>query len=320
VQAVAATDSLPLTQFNRITPAEIEGRPPIDLRKAKPGEVRPVSRPTVTLDYFNAMGIPLRSGRAFTLPDARSPSESVIVNEAFEKHYFPGQSAVGKRIRRMVRGAEARWQTVVGVVSDVRQSGLAGDIMPEVYSPELEDVGGELSFVIRATGEPASLISAVRRVVAEVEPNQAPHNVMTMEQRLANTTTSRRLNTVLLGSFAGLALLLAVVGIYGVMSYAVTQRTREIGVRIALGASSKEIIKLIVGQGALLVGIGVVIGLGVAALGTRLLANLLFGVSALDPVTFVGVTALLAATAFLACYLPAGRATKVDPMVALRQE
>ena len=191
--------------------------------------------------------------------------------------------------------------------------------MPEVYSLELEDVGGDLSFVIRATSEPTSLISAVRRVVAEVEPNQALHNVMTMEQRLANATTSRRLNTVLLGSFAGLALLLAVVGIYGVMSYAVTQRTREIGVRIALGASSMEIVKLIVGQGALLVGIGVVIGLGVAALGTRLLANLLFGVSALDPATFVGVTALLAATAFLACYLPARRATKVDPMVALRQ-
>src|SRR5581483_2315799 len=194
VQAVAATDSLPLTQFNRITPAEIEGRPPIDLRKAKPGEVRPVSRPTVTLDYFNAMGIPLRNGRAFTLQDARSPAESVIVNEAFEKHHFPGQSAVGKRIRlratprhqadsfanralpgkvmflkriRLMarRGAQAGWQTVVGVVSDVRQSGLAGEVIPEVYSPEMEDVGGELSFVIRATGEPAGLISAVRRVV-----------------------------------------------------------------------------------------------------------------------------------------------------------
>src|SRR6266498_28050 len=136
VQAVAATDSLPLTQFNRIWPAEIEGRPPIDLRKAKPGEVRPVSRPTVTLDYFNAMGIPLKNGRAFTLQDARAPAESVIVNEAFEKHHFPGQSAVGKRIRLRARGAEARWQTVVGVVSDVRQSGLAGDVLPEVYSPE----------------------------------------------------------------------------------------------------------------------------------------------------------------------------------------
>jgi putative ABC transport system permease protein len=320
VQTAAATDSLPLTDFSRIGVAEIEGRPPIDFRTAKRSEVTPYSRPTVTLDYFNAMGIQLKNGRAFTLLDTRPPAGSVIVNEAFEKHYFPGQSAVGKRIRLRARGAEARWQTVVGVVSDVRQSGLAGDVMLEVYSPELEDVGGALSFVIRATGDPAGIISAVRGVVAEVEPNQAIHNVITMEQRLANATTSRRLNTVLLGSFAGLALLLAVVGIYGVMSYAVTQRTREIGVRIALGASSKEIIRLIVGQGALLVGIGVVIGLGAAALGTRLLAKLLFGVSALDPVTFVGVTALLAATAFLACYAPARRATKVDPMVALRED
>jgi putative ABC transport system permease protein len=320
VQAVAATDSLPLTQFNRISPAEIEGRPPIDLRKAKPGEVKPVSRPTVTLDYFNAMGIPLRSGRAFTLQDARSPAESVIVNEAFEKHHFPGQSAVGKRIRLRARGAEASWQTVVGVVSDVRQSGLAGDVMPEVYSPELEDVGGELSFVIRATGEPASLISAVRRVVAEVEPNQALHNVMTMEQRLANTTTSRRLNTALLGSFAGVALLLAVVGIYGVMSYAVTQRRREIGVRMALGAQRGDVSRLVIGEGMKLALIGALLGLGGALALTRLLKTLLFGVSATDPLTFIVIAALLIMVALLACWIPARRATKVAPLIALRHE
>ncbi len=320
VQAVAATDSLPLTQFNRIWPAEIEGRPPIDLRKAKPGEVRPVSRPTVTLDYFNAMGIPLKNGRAFTLQDARAPAESVIVNEAFEKHHFPGQSAVGKRIRLRARGAEARWQTVVGVVSDVRQSGLAGDVLPEVYSPELEDVGGDLSFVIRATGEPASLISAVRRVVAEVEPNQALHNVMTMEQRLANTTTSRRLNTALLGSFAGVALLLAVVGIYGVMSYAVTQRRREIGVRMALGAQRGDVSRLVIGEGMKLVLIGALLGLGGALALTRLLKTLLFGVSATDPLTFIVIAALLIMVALLACWIPARRATKVDPLIALRHE
>jgi putative ABC transport system permease protein len=320
VQAVAATDSLPLTQFNRISPAEIEGRPPIDLRKAKPGEVRPVSRPTVTLDYFNAMGIPLKNGRAFTLQDARAPAESVIVNEAFEKHHFPGQSAVGKRIRLRARGAEARWQTVVGVVSDVRQSGLAGDVLPEVYSPELEDVGGELSFVIRIAGKPASLISAVRRVVAEVEPNQALHNVMTMEQRLANTTTSRRLNTALLGSFAGVALLLAVVGIYGVMSYAVTQRRREIGVRMALGAQRGNVSRLVIGEGMKLVLIGALLGLGGALALTRLLKTLLFGVSATDPLTFIVIAALLIMVALLACWIPARRATKVAPLIALRHE
>src|SRR5262249_50824152 len=148
---------------------------------------------TVTLDYFNAMGIPVRSGRAFTSQDARPAAAVVIVNEAFEKHHFPGESAVGKRIR-LGSSAEAPWLTVVGVVSDVRQSGLAGEVTLEVYSPDMEDVGGALSFVIRVAGEPAGLVSAVRAVVADVEPNQPLHNVMTMEQRLANTTTSRRLN------------------------------------------------------------------------------------------------------------------------------
>ncbi len=320
VQAAAATDSLPLTPFERITPAEIEGRPPIDLSKLKPGEVRPVSRPTVTLDYFNAMGIPVKNGRAFTSQDARPAAGVVIVNEAFEKHHFPGESAVGKRISLMAGRAEVRWQTVVGVVSDVRQSGLAGDVMLEVYNPVPEDMGEALSFVIRVTGEPAGLISAVRGVVAEVEPNQAIHNAMTMEQRLANTTTSQRLNTALLGSFAGVALLLAVVGIYGVMSYAVTQRRREIGVRMALGAQRGDVLRLVIGEGMKLVIVGALLGLGGALALTRLLKTLLFGVSATDPMTFIVIAALLMLVALLACYLPARRATKVEPLVALRHE
>jgi putative ABC transport system permease protein len=320
VQAAAATDSLPLTDFARITVAEIEGRPPIDFSKLKPGEVTPVSRPTVTLDYFNAMGIQLKNGRAFTLQDARPPAGSVIVNEAFEKHHFPGQSAVSKRIRLMAGRAEARWQTVVGVVSDVRQSGLAGDVRPEVYSPELEDVGGELSFAIRVAGDPAGLVSAVRAAVAEVEPNQPLHNVMTMEQRLANTTTSRRLNTGLLGSFAAVALLLALVGIYGVMSYAVTQRRREIGVRMALGAQKSDVLGLIVLGGLRLALAGVVIGLIGAFALTRFLSSLLFDIQPTDPVTFLSVAVALTGVALLASWLPARRAARVNPMVALRHE
>src|SRR5882724_9935909 len=320
VQAAAATDSLPLTQFNRITAVDVEGRPPIDLSRVhKPGEVTPVSRPTVTLDYFNAMGIPLRNGRAFTSQDARPAAGVVIVTEAFEKHHFPGQSAVGKRIR-MRSSAEAPWQTVIGVVRDVRQGGLAKDMVPEVYSPELDDAGDALSFVIRVAAEPARLISAVRATVAEVEPNQSLHNVMTMEQRLANITTSRRLNTVLLGSFAAVALLLAVVGIYGVMAFAVTQRRREIGVRMALGAQKSDVLGLIIHGGLRLTLAGVAIGLAGAFALTRYLSSLLYSVKATDPVTFLGVAVALSGVALLACWLPARRATRVNPMEALRTE
>jgi putative ABC transport system permease protein len=320
VQAAAATDSLPLTDSARIGVAVIEGRPPIDFSKVKRGEVTPVSRPTVTRDYFNAMGISVKNGRAFTSEDARPAAGVVIVNEAFEKHHFPGESAVGKRIRLMPGPAETRWQTVVGVVSDVRQSGLAGDVMPQVYSPDLEDVDDAMSFVIRVTGEPAGLISAVRGVVAEVEPNQALHNVMTMEQRLANTMTSRRLNVILLGSFAAVALLLAAVGIHGVMSYLVTQRTREIGLRMALGAQRTGVLRLVVQRGMILTGLGLAVGwIGSFAM-TRFLSSLLYEVSPTDPLTFVFVSLVLTGTALLACYVPARRAARIDPMVALRYE
>jgi putative ABC transport system permease protein len=322
VQAAAATDSLPLTSFARITAVEIEGRPPIDVGKLRRGELKvtPASRPTVTPDYFNAMGIPVRSGRAFTSQDAHASAGVVMVNESFEKHHFPGESAIGKRIHLLGSKAGAHWLTVVGVVGDVRQRGLAGDVKLEVYNPVLNEMDGTVSFVIHTSGEPAHIIPAVRGMLAEVEPNQPLHNLMTMEQRLANTTTSRRLNTILLGSFAAVALLLAVVGIYGVMSYAVTQRRREIGVRMALGAQKSDVLGLIIHGGLRLALAGVVIGLIGAFALTRYLSSLLYSVKATDPVTFLAVAVGLTGVALLASWVPARRATRVDPLVALRGE
>ncbi len=320
VEAAAATDSLPLTPFSRISPAEIEGRPPIDFTKAKPGEIRPVSRPVVTIDYFNTMGILLKGGRTFTPEDSHPAAAAVIVNEAFEKHHFPGGTALGKRIRLRAGGGESRWQTVVGIVGDVRQSGLAGDVKLEVYSPKLEAMGGEMSFVLRVGSEPASYIPALRRLVAEVDPNQPLHHVMTMEQRLANTTTSRRLSTTLLVTFAGVALLLAVVGIYGVMSYSVSQRRGEIGVRMALGAEKSDVLGLILGDGLRLAVVGVACGVAGALVLTRYLSSLLYSVQALDPWIFSTGALALTGVALLACWLPARRAARVDPMVALRNQ
>jgi len=321
VQAAAATDSLPLTGLSRIGVADVEGRPPIDFRTARREDVIPLSRPTVTADYFAAMGIPLKRGRTFMPEDARPTGGSVVVNESFANQYFPGESAIGQRIRLAAGpGKTARWQTVVGVVGDVRQSGSAGDILPEVYNPDLDDSGEAVSFVLHVAGEPAGIIPSVRGVVTEVDPSQSLYNVMTMAQRLANATTSRRLNTALLGGFAALALLLAVVGIYGVMSFAVTQRRREIGVRMALGARKCDVLGLIIRGGLRLTLLGVALGLVGALALTRYLSSQLYSVKATDPWTFLGVAVLLTGAALLACWLPARRAAKVEPMEALRSE
>jgi putative ABC transport system permease protein len=247
--------------------------------------------------------------------DAQSPPVA-IVNEAFARRFWPGENPIGK----LFNFTTGKWIEIVGVAQDGKYSSLAEKSESFVYLPLAQNYESAVTLIARGAGDPNLLTAAIRNAIHGLDGNLPLYDARTMVEHMDLPLLPARVAATALGGFGALALLLAAVGVFGVMSHAVTQRTREIGVRIALGAGSKEIFKLIVGQGALLVGTGVGIGLGVAGLGTRLLANLLYGVSALDPLTFVGVTALLTATAFLACYLPARRATRVDPMVVLRQE
>lgn len=271
---------------------------------------------SISLDYFRTMETHLLQGRDFTAQDDAQSSPVAIVNETFARRFWPGENPLGKRFNFTT----GKWIEIVGVAQDGKYSSVAEKPELFAYLPVTQNYENQITLIARGTGDPNLLLAAIRNEIRGLDGNLPLYDARTMVEHMELPLAPARMAATVLGGFGVLALLLAAIGVFGVMSNAVTQRTREIGVRIALGADSKEIIKLIVGQGALLVGAGIVIGLGGAGLGTRLLANLLFGVSALDPLTFFGVTALLAATAFLACYLPARRATKVDPMVALRQE
>jgi predicted permease len=271
---------------------------------------------SISLDYFRTMETRLLQGRDFTAQDVAQSPPVAIVNEAFARRFWPGENPIGKRFNFTT----GKWIEIVGVAQDGKYSSVAEKPESFVYLPLAQNYESKVTLIARGAGDPHLLTATIRKEIHGLDENLPLYDARTMLEHMDLPLAPARVAATALGGFGALALLLAAVGVFGVMSHAVTQRTREIGVRIALGADSKEIVKLIVGQGALLVGIGVGIGLGVAGLGTRLLANYLFGLNALDPLTFVGVTTLLTATAFLACYLPARRATKVDPMVALRQE
>jgi macrolide transport system ATP-binding/permease protein len=312
LQAAALTAHAPLTS------GESGGRGIfIQGDEPKTATQAPIALTTsISIDYFRTMETRLLQGRDFTVQDNAQSPPVAIVNEAFARRFWPGENPIGKRFNF----TDGKWIEIVGVAQDGKYSSLAEKSQPFVYLPLAQNYESQVTLIARGAGDLNLMMAAIRNEINGLDRNLPLYDARTMVEHMNLPLFPARAAATALGGFGALALLLAAVGVFGVMSYAVTQRTPEIGVRIALGADSKEIIKLIVGQGALLVGIGVGIGLGVAGLGTRLLANLLFGVSALDPLTFVGVTALLAATAFLACYLPARRATKVDPMIVLRQE
>jgi putative ABC transport system permease protein len=264
------------------------------------------------------MGIPLIKGRAFTERDAKDAPNVMIVNETLAHRFFPGEDPIGKRATVFPFKTPCE---IVGVVGDVKHRSQDVESGPEFYVSYLQSPQPFMYLVTRTSlNEPAGVTSSIQSAVQQIDKDQPISDVRPMSQLLNESTSSRRFNMLLLGIFASLALVLASVGIFGVMSYMVTQRTHEIGIRMALGAQVSDVFKLIVGQGMTLVLIGVGCGLLGAFITTRVMRGLLFGVSATDPFTFVGVALVLSIVAFLACLIPARKAARVDPMIALRNQ
>jgi putative ABC transport system permease protein len=318
VKAAGTVTFLPLSGWWGTREVGVAGRP------ADPGVKNP--RPvwsSVSTDYFRAASIPLLKGREFGNQDDASNANVAILSVGLARALWPNDDPIGKQVT--IQGFDKTRQ-VVGVVGDVRQLGMVhqmgvnSEVMSEVYVPFAQVPTQLLGFAIRTVGDPLSVAKAVQRAVWEVDKEQPMSFVETMDQLATETTVLQRASMILLGVFAGIALILASIGIYGVISYSASQRTHEIGIRIALGASSGDVLRLVIGEGVRLTVVGVAIGIAGAFGLTRFLASLLYGVSSADPATFVTVPLVLTAVAVAACYIPARRAMRVDPMVALRYE
>ena len=320
VEAAGVTTAIPLLESSMTTsvPFVIEGQP------APPPGQEPVSQLTIaSANYFSAIGAQLLSGRLFNQFDTKDAPRIALINETMAKRHWPGESPLGRKFTLKRGGRDVRGGTpleVVGVVTDQRQDGLEKAPRPEFFMPYAQSPTGSIIFVVRTKGEPAALLQSLKARIWASDKTQPFYAVTTMDQLLTDSLKARRFHLSLLGVFAALALALAAIGIYGVMSFTTGQRTYEIGVRMALGAQTNDIIKLVVGQGVTLTLLGLGLGLVASLALTRLLASWLYGVSATDPATFAAIALLLTVVALLACYVPARRATKVDPMIALRYE
>jgi putative ABC transport system permease protein len=315
---VGLSTDLPLDAQERDAP-EIEGR--------DPGTFPGLAQSWIMGDYFGAMGITLKRGRMFTADERVGKPDVVIVSEAAARLYWPSQDPIGKRLRFM----GPRWRTVIGVASDVKEASMEADAAPHTYTPYLQEPDDVvtsttldelrvLHLAVRTPSDPSAISSALRETIASLDPQIAVADVKTMETTVRESLAPQRFNLFLLGLFAVLAVFLAAVGVYGVLSYAVTQRTQEIGIKIALGARRANLLGDILREGMSLTLAGALIGLSGAFLLTRLMASLLYGVTAHDPLTFAVVVVLLACVSLAACYIPARRATRIDPLVALRHE
>jgi putative ABC transport system permease protein len=272
--------------------------------------------------YFNTMGIPLVRGREFNDGDTIDNTRGVVIGEKTAKHYWPNQDPIGKRLKPgATSDNEAPWRTVIGVVKDVRQNDFIAEPKMQMYF-SYKQLGQLVAnaLIVRTSVDPLSLATPVRNAIWSVDKDQPVANIDSMENIVAGAVARQRFSMLLLAIFAALALVLAAVGIYGVMSYTVAQQTREIGIRIALGAKRGDVLKMTVKQAIKLVGLGLAIGLPSAFILTRVMSTLLFGISATDPITFLGISLVVLVVALLASYIPALRATKVDPMIALRAQ
>lgn len=313
VEAAGGTIVLPLSGSNTDSSFAIEGRSTGAKEPTPDEELR-----TISPDYFRVIKTPLLRGRFFAESDNIDAPGVVIINDALAKKYWPNEDALGKRITFSdTRKPDPKWLTIVGIVRSIRHRALDVDPQSEYYLPLAQDPERTMVLTVRSTQDPRTLTSAIRREIQSIDPDQPIANVRTLEAVTADSIAPRRMSVLLLGAFAGIALLLAGVGIYGVISYLVVQRTHEIGVRMALGAQRHDVLRLVVGHALKLVGIGTAIGLVLAFLSTRTLSALLYSVGAFDATTFVFVTVTLAAVALLASYIPALRATRADPMIAL---
>ena len=314
VRAAGAVSSLPLTGAFESSGLAIEGRPP-----SPPGQGPRAEYAVTSGDYFRAMGIPIRAGRAFTTADRADTPPVIVVSREFEQRYFPGASAVGQRVRGAFELTPTT-RTIVGVADDVRQASLDAAPAPTVYVPETQMTYPGLTLVVRTEGDPGSVLPLVRRELRALDASIALSDVRTLEDVLSSSLARQRFSLTLLGAFGIAALLLAVVGLYGVIALSVGERRRELGVRIALGARRADVLRLVVGEGVRVAAAGVVVGLAGAAAVSRVMQGMLYGISATDAGVYAGAAVLVVLVALAATWVPARGATRVDPVVALRSD
>ena len=315
VLAAGATTALPVNDFALTSVFTVEHRAP-----ATPGEVLIANFRRVSPDYLRVLKIPLRAGRTFTWSDDAGALPVAVVSQEMARRYWPGEYPIGKRIQRAADVASHKYLTVVGVVGDVEDSALGAELGTTFYVPVAQGARPTMHLAVRTTGEPLRVATAVRREVLSIDKNQPVAEITTMEDWVARSLGKRRFSTLMLTLFAGLGVILAVVGIYGVLSYSVSQRGHEIGVRMALGAQSGDVVLLILRRGLGLTVLGLLVGLTLTLFSTRLLGSMLYEVAPTDPTILLSIAAGLTAVALAASYLPARRAARFDPIVSLRHE